>query len=340
MGFSNQMCMLSNTPICEGSKVKLFLLVMGGVHGQPVFSDTLFYPWDVAKILGGVSMNARYIERSTFEIEEDIKSKYILSVLRNDQENPDLTFDDIFDSIHTGGKDGLKIRNIAINKSAYIRYGLVNADIYDKMVAFHKAEAINNRINSGFKHYIEMRNKFGKGLSEKDKEYRMEFHVGSFHEYAADVLTEPGLHIFGDLKIEYGLTDDEALNILLDDMVLMNIFFECSILLSPRPMNDVHSSKTLKEELFKQSHELLYNIKEGEFMTPKHSIKVSQYIHINDIKEAFKYESYHNERKSIEEFERKYADLKSVNLNSAEIQSIDFLGNYLDESDMSLTIIF
>ena len=31
MGFSNKMCMLSNTPIAEGSKVKLFFLVAAGV---------------------------------------------------------------------------------------------------------------------------------------------------------------------------------------------------------------------------------------------------------------------------------------------------------------------
>jgi len=339
MGFSNQMCMLSNTPIAEGSKVKLFILVAGGVHGQPVFRDNIFYPWDVAKILGGVSMTARYVERSTFEIENDIKSQYILSVLRNDQDNPGLTFEEVFDSIHTGGKETMTLKNVAVNKSAYLRYGLINAEIYEKMVAFHKEKALS-RINHGFEHYVEMRDKFGTGVLEDAKEYRMEFHVGSLHEYAADVIAELGHHIFGDLKRVYGLTDEEALNVLLDDMVMMNIFFECSILLAPRPMNDVHSSQELKQELFKRSHELLYDLRQGEFITPKHNVKVFQYLHINDIKEAFKYESYHVERKSIEDFEAKHADLKHVHLNPAQIQSLDFLGDYLDNPDMWLTIVF
>lgn len=53
MGFSNKMCMLSNTPIAEGSKVKLFFLVAEGKYGTPIFSDNICYPWDISTILGG-----------------------------------------------------------------------------------------------------------------------------------------------------------------------------------------------------------------------------------------------------------------------------------------------
>ena len=38
MGFSNKMCMLSKTPIAEGSKVKLFFLVAEGKYGAPIFN--------------------------------------------------------------------------------------------------------------------------------------------------------------------------------------------------------------------------------------------------------------------------------------------------------------
>lgn len=342
MGFSNQMCMLSNTPIAEGSKVKLFFLVVEGKYGTPIFRDSICYPWDISTILGGLSITATYINHREYEVEDDIKSQYILSVLRKNQNNPDLTFNDIFESLH----DNTSIIVYPHKKRGYLKTGLIHFDLYHRMVNYHKEKALK-RITPRFDHYVEFRDSrdIPKNIKDEEeiknfKEYMMEFHAGGLKEYATDLICEPGRHPFADIKLKYNLNDDEALNVLLDDMIMMNIFFECSILLSQKPLNDVHSSSELKRELFKASHETLYNKREAGFFKTKYKVRIHQEISLKDIRKAFEYESYGDERKAIEEFKIKHNGKEKVILKPDEIKDITFLKEYIEDPDIELTIFF
>lgn len=342
MGFSNQMCMLSNTPIEEGSKVKLFFLVAEGKYGTPIFRDNICYPWDISTVLGGLSLTATYINHGEYEVEDNLKSQYILSVLRENQNNHALTFSDVFEYLH----DNIPIIVYPRKKSGYLRIGLIHFDLYNEMVSYHKEKALKT-IMPRFEHYVELRdsqdilkNIKRDGELKNFKEYMMELHAGGLKEYATDLMCKPGRHPFADIKIGYNLNDNESLNVLLDDMVMMNIFFECSIILSQRPLNDVHSSNELKRELFKNSHESLYNKREVGFFKTQYKVSVNQEISLQDIKKAFEYESYSDERKSIEEFEIKYTGAEKVRLTPDEIKDITFLKDYIEDSDIELTILF
>lgn len=342
MGFYNKMCMLSNTPIAEGSKVKLFFLVAEGKYGAPIFSDNICYPWDISTILGGLSITARYISHREYEVEDDIKSQYILSVLRENQNNPALTFSDIFESLH----DNTPITVYPHKKTGYLRIGLIHFELYNKMVNYHKEKALK-AIMPRFEHYIELRDSrdipksiIGAQELKRFKEYMMDLHVGGLKEYATDLINEPGRHPFADIKLNHNLNDSETLNVLLDDMIMMNIFFECSILLCQRPLNDVHSSNKLKRELFKNSHETLYNKREVGFFKTQYKVSIHQEISLKDIRKAFEYESYKDERKDIEEFAIKHTGKEKVKLTSNEIKGITFLKDYIEDPDIELTIFF
>ena len=168
----------------------------------------------------------------------------------------------------------------------------------------------------------------------------MDLHVGGLKEYATDLINEPGRHPFADIKLNHNLNDSETLNVLLDDMTMMNIFFECSILLCQRPLNDVHSSNKLKRELFKNSHETLYNKREVGFFKTQYKVSIHQEISLKDIRKAFEYESYKDERKDIEEFAIKHTGKEKVKLTSNEIKGITFLKDYIEDPDIELTIFF
>lgn len=343
MSLSNKMCMLSNTPIQEGSLVKLFFLVAEGKYGNPIFKMDTCYPWDASTILGGISLNARYIRKQEYEVVDDIKSRYVLDILKENQGNSNLTFEDIFTSFN----DGKAILVYPNKKNGYLKLASIHLDIYEKMVEFHKEKALK-KIKPRFDHYINFRDnlKVDKNLFKNESdfkshiEYRMELHAGFLKEYTTDLFSKYGRHPFANLKLNYDLSDNDAFDILVDDMIIMDVFFECSILLSERPLNDELSSRKLKRELFKKSHELLYNSETSFFFKTKYSVIIEQEVILKDIKKTFEFESYNKELLAIEDFEKKYRENPYVIIHPEDIKNIIFLSEYIEDKNIPVKIIF
>lgn len=117
--------------------------------------NDICYPWDISTILGGLSLTATYVSHKEYEIVDDIKSQYVLSVLRENQCNPNLTFKDIFEY-----SDNNKPLLVYPHKNfGYLKHSLIHFDIYNSMVDFHKEKDMR-KIKPRFDHYINFRDNF------------------------------------------------------------------------------------------------------------------------------------------------------------------------------------
>lgn len=342
MSFDYQMCMLSNTPIHNNTKVKLYFLIAEGVYKQPLFKEKIFYPWHTSKILGGVSLNATYTEYNEFKIQDDEKSRYILSLLRKDQNNESLTFEEIFEQLATSH---IKI-NKTTNENAYLNIGLVHDDIYKHMVKFAKKKALP-MLKKQFAEHIKFRDVEGKKIYksatsekyEEDKDYINLLRVGFIQEYIFSFLSVDGKNPFAYFKKEYALTDNAAFNLLVEDMLLVHIMYECSMSLNPRSLNDVHSDKSLRKELFLCSHEKLYNDEDAEIIKPKFSVKVTQEISASALAKVFNKECFKEESEALKDFRSEHYELNEVRLRGAkEINSHSFLRDIITQTDVDLII--
>lgn len=342
MSFDYQMCMLSNTPIHNNTKVKLYFLIAEGVYKQPLFKEKIFYPWDTSKILGGVSLNATYTEDNEFKIKDDEKSRYILSLLRKDQNDENLTFETIFEQLVTGH---IKI-NKTTNENAYLNIGLVHEDIYKHMIKFAKKKALP-MLKKQFAEHIKFRDVESKEICkstpsekyEEDKDYINVLRVGFIQEYIFSFLSVDGKNPFAYFKKEYALTDNDAFDLLVEDMLLIHIMYECSMSLNPRSLNDVHSDRSLRKELFLFAHEKLYNDEDSEMIKPKFSVKVTQEISYSALAKVFNKQCFKEELNALKEFRSEHYELNEVRLSGAkEINSYIFLRDVITQTDVDLII--
>jgi len=342
MSFDYQMCMLSNTPIHNNTKVKLYFLIAEGVYKKPLFKEKIFYPWDTSKILGGVSLNATYTEYNQFKIQDDEKSRYILSLLRKDQNNENLTFEEIFDQLTTSN---IKL-NKTTNENAYLNIGLVHEDIYKHMIKVAKKKALP-MLKKQFAEHMKFRDVESKEICkstpseeyEKQKDYINVLSVGFIQEYIFSFLPVDGKNPFAYFKKEYALTDDEAFSLLVEDMLLIHVMHECSMSLVPRSLNDVHSDTLLRKELFLCAHEKLYNDVDAEIINPKFSVKVTQEISISALEKIFNKQCFKEELESLKDFRSEHYELNEVRLSGAkEINSYLFLRDVITQTDVDLII--
>ncbi|AFC21816.1 hypothetical protein GAP32_366 [Cronobacter phage vB_CsaM_GAP32] len=129
MGSFNTTCAVSHSPIREGDKVRLFFLAsQPNTYKFDPLRDSLnkgcqCYAWDDFKVIGGISLEAKYSDYNNYEFDEDsIYARYIRWIIRtnysmnvpeegkeyneyHDHMNvpvKDLTWEQIFDMQHSG----------------------------------------------------------------------------------------------------------------------------------------------------------------------------------------------------------------------------------------------
>lgn len=135
------------------------------------------------------------------------------------------------------------------------------------------------------------------------------------------------------------MTDNDAFDLLVEDMLLIHIMYECSMSLNPRSLNDVHSDRSLRKELFLCAHEKLYNDEDSEMIKPKFSVKVTQEISYSALAKVFNKQCFKEELNALKEFRSEHYELNEVRLSGAkEINSYIFLRDVITQTDVDLII--
>lgn len=345
MSFDNQMCMLSNTPVRPETKVKLYFLVSDGPLNKPLYQEKVYYPWDTCKILGSVSLEAIYKEYNQFSIIENEKSRYILSLLKEDQENEELNFDKIFEQL----SDGFIKINKTTNKNAYISIGVIHKDIYEQMVSVSKNN-YDKVFEKQYEEYIDFRDNDAQRIYrktytpeeyEKEKDFINEMRVGFIKEYTFNILLPDTRNAFATLKKQNSLSDKEAFSLISDDMHIVHILYECSMPIAPKSVNDVHSDSSLRKALFNLAQEKLYNDESFELVKPLFKVKVTQEVSISQLKEIFKKDYFTDELKALEDFEKQHSGKDYITLTGEnEINQYIFLEEFIEQTDVELIIKF
>lgn len=82
MGSFNTTCAISNAPIRDGDKVRLFFLKSNADDNN----GCSCYPHDDFQIVGGIALKATYADYNNYELEDEnsIQAQYILSLLKED----------------------------------------------------------------------------------------------------------------------------------------------------------------------------------------------------------------------------------------------------------------
>lgn len=345
MGSFNQTCMLSNTPVRIGDKVKVLFLISDGCYHntKTILTSSIVKPWNAFKILGGLSVDAEYKGYGVFDVVENIKSSHILKLLRIASNNEKLSFNDAFEKI----KDGKFDCNNYHRENIFINYSVIHEDIYSKIISYYnvdRKESLKTHLEESLERIKSILGK-NKSESQSDSDERFEILFDFYNEYfPKGVNKDLELNSYTSIrKYNKELNKDDIFNIIIDDLLLMEILFETSILLSPRPMNHELAPRDLKEFLLKQSLEhFLNNDYDEETVKVIKKVKIIQEVSIKDLEEYFDEcgEWLPEEEKDFKDFLSKNKESKKVYIEASEIENFVFLESALLDHDNDVVISF